>query len=262
MSQNLIQLIDGHCHLDFPAFEHDRVSVLERATEQGVGHTVVPGVSANTWNRLIAFQKQFPNTTIGFGLHPYFIEEHVPADVMKLEETLHKHSNAFVGEIGLDKHCAFFSIQEKLLVEQLNIAFQYQRPVVLHHRKSQNELLSHVKEVLGHRPDSGLIHAFSGSLQQAIDWHAQGFYIGVGGVITYDRAKKTRQAVAEAPLSSMILETDSPDMPLAGFQGERNEPANIRRVFDALCTLRTESPEEISQAVYRNTVRLFSITSK
>ncbi|WP_210433231.1 TatD family hydrolase, partial [Proteus myxofaciens] len=108
-------------------------------------------------------------------------------------------------------------------------------------------------------PRKGVVHGFAGSLQQAEKFIQLGFYIGVGGTITYERAHKTRNAIATLPLERLLLETDAPDMPVSGFQGEPNRPERIQSVFEHLCTLRKETPEVISQQIYLNSQQLFQI---
>ncbi|HEJ9737017.1 TPA: TatD family hydrolase [Proteus mirabilis] len=109
-------------------------------------------------------------------------------------------------------------------------------------------------------PRKGVIHGFSGSLQQAERFVQQGYFIGVGGTITYPRAQKTRRAIASLPLERLLLETDAPDMPVSGFQGEPNRPERILAVFSSLCELRQESAEVIANQLYLNSLQLFQLT--
>ena len=110
-------------------------------------------------------------------------------------------------------------------------------------------------------PATGVVHGFAGSLSQAQAFIKLGFAIGVGGTISYARAQKTRQVMAQLPLSSLLLETDAPDMPLQGFQGQPNRPERAAAVFDVLCELRPESPEDIAAALLANTRRVFNLPS-
>ncbi|WP_113907293.1 TatD family hydrolase [Aliidiomarina celeris] len=256
----MLALFDSHCHLDFSVFDIDRANVIARAEGVGVKHFAVPGVTRAQWLTCSQIFRSMPQVTLGFGLHPYFIAEHVPADLMHLCQTLKANPAAFVGEIGLDTTCAFPVLQQQLFSAQLNIAAQYQRPVVLHHRKSLDTMLAVVKNTKGLR--GGLVHAFSGSREQAQAWFNQGFKLGMGGVVTYPRAKKTRAVVTALPLEAFVLETDSPDMPLAGYQGQRNEPMRVAEVFRCFVELRQaafphETEREIAEALFRNSQSLF-----
>lgn len=253
----MIELIDSHCHLDLAEFDHDRDAVLAAAKQAGVSAFVVPGISRQQWPRLLELAQQHADWHLAFGLHPYFIAQHVPADLMHLELLLRQNPDAAVGEIGLDATCKQPMLQLRLLRTQLNFAAELQRPVILHHRKTLDTLFKEVKAVGKVQPLKGVVHAFSGSTEQASAWADIGFKLGVGGVITYPRANKTRAAISQAPLTSLVLETDSPDMPLMGFQGQRNEPSRVRIVFDALCELREESRTEIATQLLINTQSIF-----
>ena len=148
------------------------------------------------------------------------------------------------------------SLQQTLLREQLRFAREFRLPVILHHRKTLDKTLKMVRES---GPENGVVHAFSGSYEQGKAWVEQGYYLGVGATITYQRAKKTRDAIARLPLSSMVLETDSPDMPVCGFQGQRNQPERLIPILEALATLKSCSTEQVARITYNNTGVLFSL---
>lgn len=225
---------DSHCHLDFAAFDHDREAMLARAESLGVERFLIPGVRQAAWARQQALSEQYPSWRLAFGLHPYFIAEHTDAHLDELPQWLARGALA-VGEIGLDATVGEFDKQLRLFQAQLDIAAELQLPVILHHRKTL-DVLHKLVRASGLR--DGIVHAFSGSLQQAQQWIDLGFRLGVGGVATYPRAQKTRAALAQLPAESLVLETDSPDMPLSGYQGQRNEPARVVEVFQSLCALR------------------------
>jgi len=257
MMKMILQFVDSHCHLDFPEFDHDRDVVVNAAEKAGVIGFVVPGVTRAQWPRLKQLAVEYKHWQLAFGLHPYFIAEHVPADLMHLERLLRETPYAAVGETGLDASCGQPALQLYLLRAQLKLAAELQRPVILHHRKTLDILLEEVKLTQKKKALLGVVHAFSGSIEQANAWAEIGFKLGVGGVITYSRANKTRAAIRQASLTSLVLETDSPDMPLKGFQGQRNEPARVRLVFEALCELRCESPAEVAAQLLKNTQSIF-----
>ncbi|KPQ04653.1 MAG: TatD family hydrolase [Idiomarinaceae bacterium HL-53] len=223
-----------------------------------VSDFVVPGVHRAQWQKVLQLSQEFSSWHIGFGLHPYFIDEHVPADIFYLEHQLQQHQAAFVGEIGIDFTCANLPMQRYLFERQIELAAEYERTVVMHHRKSQAELQKYVKKIQYRSALRGMLHAFSGSYEQAMQWHELGFKLGVGGVITYERAKKTRDAIRRIPLTALVLETDSPDMPLMGQQGRRNEPKYVCQVFKTLCAIREEPEALIAKTLLNNTRELFS----
>lgn len=253
-------LIDTHCHLQFSQFDDDRAEMMMRAHQVGVTHFVVPGVTAASWKTQRNYAQRYQHWFNAFGLHPYFINEHRDEHLTQLADELKRGGAVAVGEIGLDATCDNIDKQRQLFQQQLQLAAEFELPVILHHRKTLDEMLKMVRESgLPESHHRGVIHAFSGSEQQAQAWVDAGFKLGIGGVITYERAHKTRKAVAAMPLGALVLETDSPDMPTFGKQGERNEPAYITRVFDALCDLRNEDPHQLRTALRNNSLALFGL---
>ena len=146
----------------------------------------------------------------------------------------------------------------RLLDDQLRLAKRYDLPVILHSRRTHDKLALHLKRAALSR--TGVVHGFAGSLQQAQRFVELGYYIGVGGTITYERASKTRDVMARLPLSSLLLETDAPDMPLNGYQGQPNRPERVAQVFNTLCELREEDAETIAHTIIDNTRRLFALS--
>ncbi|PHM37210.1 TatD family hydrolase [Xenorhabdus innexi] len=254
--------IDTHCHFDFPPFSGDETASLELARQAGVEKIIVPTVSQEYFQRVADLAATHEPIYSAFGLHPLYINEHHDIHLNDLEQKLKEklpHCVA-IGEIGLDLYMAEpqFERQKSVLAVQLKLAKKYELPVMLHSRKSHDQLAAMLRKY--HVPRSGVIHGFAGSLSQAQSFVRLGFYIGVGGTITYERAKKTRDTIARLPLSALVLETDAPDMPLAGFQGQPNRPERIAQVFSVLCELRPESPDEISRQIYQNSVKLFALS--
>jgi len=251
------RLYDTHCHIDFKAFDDDREQVVKSAFEAGVERFMVPGVSAEQWPRLQQRVEQFSSWRFALGLHPWFIQQHNRHQLKELEQALsnqHERLRA-VGEIGLDATCENSDLQRELFIEQLKLAKQFRLPAIIHHRKTLETTHPLVKQ---YGPESGVIHAFSGSYEQAMKFVDCGYKLGVGGVITYTRAQKTRQAIARVPLSALVLETDSPDMPVCGYQGERNEPARVAKVLEVLADLREVSKGSLSDTLWKNSCELFN----
>ncbi|WP_417658026.1 TatD family hydrolase [Pseudidiomarina aestuarii] len=248
-------LFDTHCHLDFDDFAADRVAVLERAEAAGITRIMVPGTHAHS---ALKIESNTIRVQRSFGLHPYFIEAHQQSHIDWLEAQLDQHPTAPVGEIGLDATCSDYDLQCKLFEAHLALAARYQRCVILHHRKTQPDLLMRIKQVRDQLPDcGGVLHAFSGSYEQAKQWYELGFKLGVGGTITYSRAQKTRAAIGSIALDALVLETDAPDMPVAGQQGQRNEPAQVVTVLQSLLDLREEDEAIIRRQLWQSSCQLF-----
>ncbi len=253
------RFIDTHCHFDFPPFTGDEANSLARAAGAGVTGIIVPATEAANFARVTALADEHDALYAALGLHPIVIENHTDACLEKLEEALKTRPKKLLamGEIGLDLYRADpqFDRQEQILDAQLKLAKRYDLPVILHSRRTHDKLAMHLKR--HNLPKTGVVHGFAGSLQQAQRFIDLGYCLGVGGTITYPRASKTRDVIAQLPLSSLLLETDAPDMPLNGFQGQPNRPERVAKVFDTLCELRPEAPDVIAAAILDNTRRLF-----
>ncbi|MDR9468508.1 TatD family hydrolase [Marinospirillum sp.] len=255
-------LTDAHCHLDFPDFDSDREAMLQRAREMGVRRFILPGTTTATWQRTLDLAASHADIYPCLGLHPYFMEEHREEHLADLEQVLIAHPEVVaVGEIGID----FWnspSQKEKdrqwtLFDAQLKLAKQFNLPVVLHIRKAMDEVTQRLRQL--QLPQGGLAHAFSGSQQQAEKLVELGFKLGLGGALTYPRAQKLRRVAANLPVSSFLLETDSPDMPLNGQQGQRNEPANIPQVLKTLAKLRQVDEQQLAGELEKNIQNLLQL---
>ena len=230
-----------HCHFDFPPFTGDEEQSIAKAAEAGVQAIIVPSVEAAYFSRVLDLSTRHPALYAALGLHPIVIERHRNEDIERLDEIVQTAGDKLVaiGEIGLDlyREDPHFERQQ---------AKRHDLPVILHSRRTHDKLAMHLKRI--DLPRKGVVHGFSGSLQQAQRFIELGYKIGVGGTITYLRASKTRDVMAQLPLSALLLETDAPDMPLSGFQGQPNRPEQAARVFTTLCELRTEPEEVIADA--------------
>ncbi len=235
-------MIDSHCHIDLDAFEHDRHQLLNQCREIGVSRLLVLGLTTQQFPTLLSLSEQYPMLDIALGCHPYFLKE-TQQSLTQVESELNdlasKHHKSFVaiGECGLDKKIDIdIDYQSSVLSIQIELAKHLKKPLILHHRHSHNELIKMLKD--SQFAFGGILHAFSGSEQIANTYIELGFKLGVGGTITYPRAIKTRSAIKNIDLKHLVLETDSPDMPLNGFQGERNTPLQLPRVAESLSSLK------------------------
>jgi len=258
-----VKLFDTHCHLDLPELAIAQTLHWHQAQQAGVAALVIPAVQQSAWQNLLDLQKQQPHWHIALGIHPWWAAKHLPDVVAVLDQLLTAHSSVIVavGEIGLDFALAeaTFAIQQQLFAAQLLLAKLHNKPVILHHRKSQPQLLAELKRQ--QFSEGGILHAFSGSQQQAMAFIDLGFKLGIGGTITYERAEKTRNTVQKLPLDSFVLETDAPAMPLAGFQGQVNTPAQLALVFDAFCQLRPEPREQIAATLWQNSLKVLRLST-
>lgn len=253
---------DTHCHLDFDLLR-DRVSlILAEMSVRGLGFVVIPGVTLSGFVGVEKLCQQDKRLFMALGLHPYFIEMHAEKDLAELEDflchLLRKDESRLVaiGEIGLDATCPDIDKQIRLFDAQLALAKKYQLPVIVHSRKCNEQMFSCLErvELIG-----GVIHAFSGSYELLMRYVRLGFKIGVGPVITWPTATKTREAISRAPLDSLVLETDAPGMHVAGVSAQKAGPFDVLLVYQALLAIRPESGEIIRDSLWRESKRLFGI---
>jgi TatD DNase family protein len=252
----MIELYDSHCHLDAGEFDADRQRVLDRARAAGVFRQLIPAVSREAWPGLRRLCADNDGLRPAYGLHPMFLDRHQPTDLDELERWLATERPAAVGECGLD----FFvegldpGQQRYYFERQLELARAFDLPVVLHARRAVDEVINSLRRIGGLR---GVVHSWSGSEEQARQLFALGFHLGIGGPVTYERAKRLHRTVAGMPLEFLLLETDAPDQPDALHRGERNEPGRLPVVLEAVARLRGQSPEAVAAATVANAVRLF-----
>ncbi|WP_421261811.1 TatD family hydrolase [Aeromonas jandaei] len=253
-----MQLTDTHCHLDFPDFDEDREALLARCQASGVTEYIIPAIAETNWHRVMALANQHTGVCYGLGVHPWYAGEQEEGAIDRLRELVSSRPEGLVaiGECGLDLRSHVpQGRQFELFEAQIKLAVDVELPLIVHSVRANDtvaKLLRRFKPVRG-----GVIHAFSGSLQQAEAFWQLGFYLGVGGVISYERANKTREVFRAMPLESLVLETDAPDMPLQGRQGERNTPEALPEIAAILMGIRKESAEHVSTMLIDNAERLF-----
>ncbi|MGD8911756.1 MAG: TatD family hydrolase [Candidatus Thiodiazotropha sp.] len=254
------RLIDAHSHFDDVSFEADREEALQRAHEAGVLEQVIPAVKAEWWPRIKQLCEQTRGLYPSYGLHPMYHSDHLEEHLTQLQEWVEKEQPVAIGECGLD----FFiedpqpQQQRYYFEQQLKIAVEQGLPVIIHARRSLEEVINTLRRYAGLQ---GMVHSFSGSEQQARRLVDMGFYLSFGGPITYERAKRLHRLIKSLPLEAILLETDSPDQPASLHRGQRNEPAYLAEILDTVARLRQQPAELIAEQTAANTRRLFKIGS-
>ena len=253
-----MKLIDTHCHIDSCEFDADRDRVLICAFESNVEKIIVPAITKSRWQRLLSICERSDSLYPALGLHPVYIAQHNDSDLDELEKQLEKTSLVAIGEIGLDYYIkdSDKSAQRKLLDSQFSIASQHRLPVILHCRKAYDDLIN---LLASHKLHGGIAHAFNGSIQHAYKLIDLGFKLGFGGMLTYERSRKLRKLAKSLPLSSIVLETDSPDLTVAQHRGQRNSPEYLPFVFQALASVRVEPVEELALKIYQSSLNVFKL---
>ncbi|MDH5824378.1 TatD family hydrolase [Luteimonas sp. RD2P54] len=251
-------LVDTHCHLDAGEFDGDRAAVVARAVQAGVTRQVVPATHAAAWPRLREVCNSAPGLSPAYGLHPTFLEHHRPEHLDELRDWLGRERPVAVGECGLDHYIEGLdrAAQQRYFEGQLELAREFDLPLIVHARRAVEAVIMAIRRVGGLR---GVVHSFAGSEEQARQLWRLDFLIGLGGPLTYHRAKRLHRIVAGMPLERLLLETDAPDQPDASIRGQRNEPARLRRVLETVAELRGEDPDRIATVTSANAAGLFGL---
>lgn len=242
-------LIDTHCHLDAAEFDPDRQAVIDRARTSGVEAIVIPAIAAANFATVRRLAHGVEGGTYALGIHPLFVQHAQDADLDVLRHAVRAAMSdprfVAIGEIGLDFFVPAVSSgaarerQEFFYQAQLRIAAEFELPVLLHVRRSQDILLKHLRRI---PVRGGIGHAFNGSEQQARAFVDLGFALGVGGAMTYARALNIRRLCTGFGLEHLVLETDAPDIPPEWLPlvDRRNEPAQVAGIAEALAALREQ----------------------
>ncbi len=267
--------IDTHCHLDATEFAADVSAVRAEAARLGVVHCVLPAVQVGNFEAVRALAHA-GGDSYALGIHPLYVGQAADDDLQRLDAALTRYRDdprlVAVGEIGLDYlvpalcQSPLRERQMHFYRAQLRLARQHGLPVILHVRRSADQLFQGLREIgAGAGPWQGIAHAFNGSSQQAKRLVGVGLKLGFGGAFTYDRALQLRRLATELPLEALVLETDAPDMPprwlyataaarAAGQAQGRNSPQQLPRIGAALAALRGITPEAMAQASTANAV--------
>jgi TatD DNase family protein len=237
--------IDTHCHLDAHEFGAQSVETAAQAGQAGVAMIVIPAVDRANFGTVRDLAHAAPNASYALGIHPIYVPQAQEQDLVLLrrlaEEAMADPRFVAVGEVGLDFFIpmlcepAMREKQEHFLREQLRIARDLGLPVLTHVRRSQDQVLKHVRQI---RPAGGIAHAFNGSFQQAQTFIDLGFCLGFGGAMTFTRALQIRRLAAELPLASIVLETDAPDIAPSWIHPGRNSPDQLPAIGRMLAGLR------------------------
>jgi len=254
--------IDTHCHLDAPEFALNLSEVIKAAAQKNVQAILLPAVKASDCQHVRELAKQYgqlmPGLVYTLGIHPLYTNQAQEGDIAILEQEISDSLSdprfVGIGEIGLDYFVEGLDPhqQEYFFNAQLDLAQQFQLPVILHVRRSQDLIL---KALRSRKIPGGIAHAFNGSFQQAEQFIGLGFKLGFGGAATYERALQIRRLLTELPIDSIVTETDAPDIPPAWLREEGipfNAPAFLPRISRSLADIRGVSETDFAAAVWRN----------
>jgi TatD DNase family protein len=253
-----MELIDTHCHLYAKAFENDIDEVIQRAEKERVGRFYLPSIDSESTEALLALEVRYPGRCIGMmGLHPTSVKEDYLSELKLVEDWLGRRPWVAVGEIGLDFYWdrTFEQQQYTAFHRQVEWALHYDIPIVIHSRDSMTESIGVVRE---HQRGAlrGVFHCFAGDAAAARSIDALGFYLGIGGVLTYKNSGLPA-VLRDVPLESLVLETDAPYLSPVPFRGKRNESSYLKYIVAALAEVKAVSPEEVAWVTTENAQKIF-----
>lgn len=256
-----MKLIDTHTHLYLKEFSNDIDEVIDRAEKQGVHKFFLPAIDSSEITALFNLEKKFPGKCIAMaGLHPCSVKENYKEELAVVEKLLTQRKFAAIGETGLDFYWdkTFIKEQYESLTIQAEWALQYNVPLVLHTRNAMQETIDVIKSY-SEKGLRGIFHCFSGTLQNAKGIIDMGFYLGIGGVITYKNSGLA-EIIKDTDLKYIVLETDAPYLTPVPYRGKRNESSYLKYIVEKIAAIKNISVEEVAHQTSKNAEDIFSIT--
>lgn len=254
----MIMIFESHAHYDDEAFDGDRETLLSSMYENGIGTIINVGASIASTKSTIALTQQYPFLYGAAGVHPSETAELNEDKLCWLEQQCCREKIVAVGEIGLDYHWPEpdRALQKYWFEKQLELAAKMKLPLIIHSREAAKDTLDIMKA--HHTQDSrGVIHCFSYTKEIAQEYIAMGYYIGIGGVITFSNARKLKEAVAAIPVENILLETDCPYLAPVPNRGKRNSSLNLPYVAQEIADIKGMDWEEVVRMTCENAQRLF-----
>jgi len=253
-------LIDTHCHLYSEEFAAEIESVIQRAETKGVRQFYLPAIDSSATNAMLQLEARFPGKCIAMmGLHPCYVKDNYKDELKLVEEWLAKRKFAAVGEIGLDHYWdkTHVKVQEEAFRLQIDWAIHYELPIVIHTRNAMQETINIVKEYVP-KGVRGIFHCFGGSEESAEQIINAGFYLGIGGVVTYPKAG-LQETLQHIGLEHLVLETDAPYLTPIPFRGKRNESSYLEYVVNKIAEIKNVPVEEVAAITTANAQKIFGV---
>lgn len=253
-------LTDTHCHLYSEEFTADIDDVINRAENEGVNKFYLPAIDSTTHEQMILLEEKYPGKCIAMmGLHPCYVKENYLNELQLAEEWLGKRKFAAIGEIGLDFYWdKTYALQQyDAFRKQIEWSLHYKLPIVIHTRNAMPETIAVVKEYAS-KGVNGIFHCFSGNYHDATQIIDMGFYLGIGGVITYKNAGLA-EVLEKIDLKHIVLETDAPYLTPVPYRGKRNESSYIKYIAEKLALIKKVSIDEVAVITTGNSQKIFGL---
>jgi TatD DNase family protein len=253
-------IIDSHCHLYLEEFENDIDEVMQRATAAGVERFYLPAISSHEIDRMLKLEERYPGKCIAMmGLHPCSVKEDYRHELDIVKEWLSRRRFAAVGEIGLDFYWdkTFIEQQYDAFHQQIKMALQLDLPIVIHTRSAMPETIAVVKEYSS-TGIKGIFHCFGGTMMEAEEIINAGFYLGIGGVVTYKKSGLD-EVLRAIGLEHIVLETDAPFLTPVPFRGKRNESSYLKYIIEKIALIKQVPVEEVAAVTTSNAQKIFGL---
>lgn len=256
-------IFDTHAHYDDEAFDADREQLLESMPKSGIGRIVNVGASMRGARDTYRLMQKYDFVYGAIGIHPDHAGE-MNEEAMKELCIMAQHEKAVaVGEIGLDYYWDKESheIQKEWFIRQMELALEIEKPIVVHSREAAKDTFDCIKESHAGKRGfrGGVIHCYSGSVEMAREYLKMGYYIGIGGVVTFKNARVLKEVAADIPLQRIVVETDCPYLAPVPFRGKRNSSLNLPYVIEEIAKIKGITAEEVERVTYENACRLYQM---
>ncbi len=252
-------IIDTHCHLYAKEFDNNRNEILQRAEQESIHKFYLPAIDSTTHAAMLDLENKNSKCIAMMGLHPCSVNVNYKDELQQVEEWFAKRNFVAVGEIGLDFYWdkTFVKEQTESFKMQIELAIKKNIPIVIHTRNAMQETINVVKEY-SKQNVRGIFHCFSGSYESAKEIIKAGFYLGIGGVVTYKNAGLA-EVLQKIDLKHVVLETDSPYLTPVPFRGKQNEPSYLKYIIEKVAEIKNISVKEVAEVTTKNAVQIFGI---
>ena len=251
-------IFDSHAHYDDHRFDEDRDELIASLWTHGIGKVINIGSDLASIENVLSLVETYPEFYGSVGIHPSDTKDLTEEDMVYLKKSAAKDGIVAIGEIGLDYYYEEpeISIQKKWFHRQLDLAEETGLPVIIHSRDSCQDTLDILKE---RKTVTGVVHCFSYTKETAEEYLKMGYYIGIGGVLTFKNAKKLKEAVEVIPMDRILLETDCPYLAPEPHRGTRNSSLMLPYVIEEIARIKNLEPKQVEDATWENAHRLFHI---
>ncbi len=253
-------IVDSHAHYDDEQFDIDRAEVLDRLRQQGITRVVNPSSNLESARKCLALAKQFDFVYTAVGIHPHDASQFSREALDTLRQMAQTPKVVAIGEVGLDYHYDLSPrpVQKDCLAAHIHLARELKLPLIIHDRESHRDVLDILRAEKAETA-GGVFHCFTGSVEMAREVLQMGFYIALGGAVTFKNAHKPVEVAAYVPHDRLLIETDSPYMAPVPHRGKRNDSGYLTFILERLAAIRETKPEQLAYQTAMNADRLFGL---